>query len=177
MTGSGNTMKRHKTRQTQTRQPMKIADHCVVAFHYTLTAHDGQTLDSSSGGEPLSYLHGNQGIIPGLERELTGREAGDRLSVVVQPEDGYGVPNPALVQEVPLEALSQIENLQEGMQLQSQNPDGSIQVFVVEAISEETATLNANHALAGQTLHFDVSIVDVRTATREEIEHGHPHRS
>ncbi|NIP14908.1 MAG: peptidylprolyl isomerase [Pseudomonadales bacterium] len=153
---------------------MKIADQCVVAFHYTLTGEDGRTLDSSSGGEPLSYLHGNQGLIPGLERELTGREAGDELNVVVQPEDGYGVPDPALVQEVPLEVLAQIEDLQVGMQLQSQASDGSIQVFVVEAISEETATLNANHALAGHVLIFDVSIVDVRSATPEEIDHGHP---
>lgn len=156
---------------------MKIADQCVVAFHYTLTSDSGQTLDSSSGGEPLSYLHGNRGLIPGLERELTGRKAGDEFNVVIQPEEGYGVPNPALVQEVPLEVLAQIENLQEGMQLQSQSPDGSVQVFVVEAISDETATLNANHALAGQVLNFDVSIVDVRPATPEEIEHGHPHRS
>jgi FKBP-type peptidyl-prolyl cis-trans isomerase SlyD len=156
---------------------MKIADQCVVAFHYTLTGENGQTLDSSSEGEPLSYLHGNQGLIPGLERELAGREAGDEFKVAVQPEDGYGVPNPALVQEVPLEVLAQIENLQVGMQLQSQSPDGSVQVFVVEAVSDETATLNGNHALAGQILHFDVSIVDVRSATQEEIEHGHPHRS
>ncbi|HEY5680813.1 MAG TPA: peptidylprolyl isomerase [Pseudomonadales bacterium] len=156
---------------------MKIADRCVVAFHYTLTDDDGQTLDSSSGREPLSYLHGNQGLIPGLERELTGREAGDEFNVVVPPEEGYGVPNPALVQEVPLEVLAQIENLEVGTQLQSQSPDGSAQIFVVEAVSDETATLNANHALAGRTLHFDVSIVDVRTATQEEIEHGHPHRS
>lgn len=156
---------------------MKIADQCVVAFHYTLTNQSGETLDSSSGGEPLSYLHGNQGLIPGLERELSGRETGDQFNVVVQPEDGYGVPNPALVQQVPLEVLAQIENLQEGMHLQSQSPDGSVQVFVVEAISDETATLNANHALAGQVLNFDVSIVDVRAATPEEVEHGHPHHS
>ena len=154
---------------------MKITDDCVVAIHYTLTNSQGETLDSSQGSDPLSYLHGRGGIIPGLERELDGREVGDAFDAVIQPEDAYGLPHPDLVQEVPLEALAQIDNLQVGMQLQSQAQDGRVQVLVVEAISEESATLNANHALAGEVLHFAVSVEAVREATEEELQHGHAH--
>lgn len=154
---------------------MKIADDSVVAIHYTLTNAGGQTLDSSDGREPLSYMHGRGGLIPGLERELDGKQVGDTFDAVIQPEDGYGHPHPDLVQEVPLEALAQIENLQVGMQLQSQGQDGRVQVLVVEAISDESATLNANHALAGEVLHFNVSVEGVRAATEEELQHGHAH--
>ena len=154
---------------------MLVAQNCVVAIHYTLTNESGETLDSSAGGDPLKYLHGTNGLIPGLERELDGRQAGDEFSAVIQPEDAYGMPNPELVHEVPLEALSQIDNLQVGMQLQSRRPDGRVDVLVVEAISEEAAVLNANHALAGQVLRFDVTIEEVRAATDEELAHGHAH--
>ncbi len=154
---------------------MKIADNAVVSIHYTLTNDAGETLDSSSGRDPLAYLHGHHGLIPGLERELAGREAGDQLTAVIQPEDAYGVSNPELIQVVPLEALAQIEGLQVGMQLQSQSPQGQMQVVTVESISESSATLNANHALADQVLHFEVSVESVRVATAEELEHGHAH--
>lgn len=154
---------------------MNISDNCVVSFHYTLTNNEGQVLDASSDDQPLNYLHGHAGLIPGLERELEGRQAGEEFTATIQPEDAYGLPDPQLVQEVPLEALSQIENLQVGMQLQSQSQDGRVQVLVVEAVGDETATLNANHALAGQVLHFAVKIEGVRAASEEELAHGHAH--
>lgn len=154
---------------------MKIAKDRVVSIHYTLTDDDGKTLDSSSGGDPLSYLHGNNGLIPGLEKALEGREQGDSFKTTVAPDEGYGMPNPELVQDVPLEALSGIDGLEVGMTLQSKAPDGRVQLLVVEAIGDSTATLNANHALAGESLHFDVSVEAVREATAEELEHGHPH--
>jgi len=154
---------------------MKIAESCVVSIHYTLTNTEGETLDSSADGDPLAYLHGAGGLISGLEQELAGKEKGDQFKATIQPEDAYGDVNPELVQEVPLDALSGIENLAVGMQLQSQSPDGRTQVLVVEAVGEETATLNANHALAGAVLHFDVEVADVRAATEEELAHGHAH--
>jgi FKBP-type peptidyl-prolyl cis-trans isomerase SlyD len=154
---------------------MKIAESCVVSIHYTLTNSEGETLDSSAGGEPLSYLHGAGGLIPGLERELAGKESGDQFKATIQPEDAYGEVNPALIQEVPLDVLSGIDNLTVGMQLQSQTPDGRMQLLVVDAIGDESATLNANHALAGEVLHFDVEVADVRAATEEELAHGHAH--
>jgi len=154
---------------------MKIENHCVVSIHYTLTDDAGQTLDSSAGRDPLTYLHGTGSLIPGLEQELDGREAGQAFQATIQPEHAYGMPRPELVQEVPLEALAQVENLHEGMQLQSRSPDGRVQMLIVEAIGDESATLNANHALAGQVLHFDVTVEAVREATAEELEHGHAH--
>ena len=154
---------------------MKIAESCVVSIHYTLTNNEGETLDSSAGAEPLAYLHGTGGLITGLERELEGRVKGDQFKAVIQPEDAYGAVNPELVQEVPLDALSGIENLAVGMQLQSQAPDGRTQILLVEAVGEESATLNANHALAGVVLTFDVEVTDVRAATEEELAHGHAH--
>ena len=154
---------------------MKIAESCVVSIHYTLTNSEGETLDSSAGGDPLSYLHGAGGLIPGLEQELAGKEPGDQFKATIQPEDAYGEVNPALIQEVPLDVLSGIENLKVGMQLQSQSPDGRTQVLVVDAIGDESATLNANHALAGEVLHFDVEVAQVREATEEELAHGHAH--
>lgn len=154
---------------------MKIAQTSVVAIHYTLTNDAGEKLDSSEGGEPLAYLHGSNGLIPGLERELEGREVGDQFKATIQPEDAYGELNPELIQDVPLDALTGIEDLRVGMQLQSQSPDGATQVLTVDALGKDTATLNANHALAGAVLHFDVEIAAVREATAEEIEHGHAH--
>ena len=154
---------------------MKIANQCVVAIHYTLTDEQGQELDSSRNAEPLTYLHGMQGLIPGLERELEGREVGDRFEATVQPEDAYGEMNPGLIQDVPLDALEGIDNLHVGMALQAKAPDGSVQNLRVDAIGDESATLNANHPLAGAVLKFDVQVESVREAAPEEIEHGHAH--
>jgi FKBP-type peptidyl-prolyl cis-trans isomerase SlyD len=154
---------------------MKITNECVVAIHYTLTNAQGQQLDSSQGSDPLQYLHGVNGLIPGLERELDGRQVGDAFTAVIAPTDAYGEVDPRLIREVPLEALSEIENLAVGMKLQSRSSDGHVQVIVVDAVGPETATLNGNHELAGTTLHFDVVIDSVREATPEELEHGHAH--
>ena len=151
---------------------MKVANQRVVSFHYTLTDDQGQELDSSKGSQPLTYIHGTSGLIPGLERELEGREAGDSFQASIQPADAYGEMNPDLIQDVPLDVLSGIENLEVGMRLQSRAPDGQVQLLTVDAIGAETATLNANHALAGEVLHFDVAVEAVRDATPEELEQG-----
>lgn len=154
---------------------MKVAQERVVSFHYTLTDDEGQQIDSSAGGEPLSYLHGASGLIPGLERELEGRAQGDQFQATIEPSDAYGEVNPALIQEVPLDMLAGVENLRVGMALQSQGPDGRVQQLTVDAIGDESATLNANHVLAGKVLHFEVEITEVRDATAEELDHGHAH--
>ena len=84
---------------------MQIAQNSVVAFHYTLTNDAGEVLDSSEGREPLAYLHGAGNIVPGLEKELAGRESGEKLQVTVTPEEGYGENQPGLIQEVPIESF------------------------------------------------------------------------
>ena len=151
---------------------MKIAERRVVSIHYTLTDDTGTQIDSSAGAEPLTYLHGTSSLIPGLEKELEGREAGETFQASVPPEEGYGEADPALIQEMPLSLLSGVENLAVGMRLQSQAPDGRMRVFTLESIGDETARINGNHVLAGQVLNFEVSVEKVRAATPEEIEEG-----
>jgi FKBP-type peptidyl-prolyl cis-trans isomerase SlyD len=153
---------------------MKIAEDKVVSIHYTLTDSAGTVLDSSSGSEPLLYLHGAGNIIPGLENALEGKESGDKLSVTVEPSEGYGERDERLVQAVPRSAFKGVEQLAPGMQFQAQGPQGT-RLVVVTQVATDVVTVDANHPLAGQTLHFEVEIAEVRDATREELEHGHVH--
>ena len=153
---------------------MRISNECVVAISYNLTNEQGKQLDAS-GNEPLQYLHGAGNLIKGLEQELHGKQAGDKLIAAIAPALAYGEIDQRLIQDVPRDLLDEIQNLHVGMALQSQTEDGHMQRFVVDAIGDDTVTVNANHPLAGMTLHFDVTIESVREATGEEIEHGHPH--
>ncbi|WP_048308831.1 peptidylprolyl isomerase [Halomonas sp. PR-M31] len=153
---------------------MQIAQNSVVAFHYTLTNDSGEVLDSSEGREPLTYLHGSGNIIPGLEKELEGRQDGDKLQVTVTPEEGYGENQPALVQEVPRDSFQGVESIEPGMQFQAQTQGGPLMVTVTK-VEGDTVTVDGNHPLAGQKLNFDVEISEVRDATQEEVEHGHVH--
>ena len=153
---------------------MQIADHTVVSFHYTLTDDEGQVIDSSEGREPLTYLHGSGQIVPGLEKQMEGRAAGDRFSADVAAEEGYGVRHEELMQEVPRAAFQGVEDIQPGMQFQGNGPEGQINVTVTK-VENDVVFIDGNHPLAGQTLHFDVEVTNVREATAEENEHGHVH--
>ncbi|MCB0367418.1 MAG: peptidylprolyl isomerase [Bdellovibrionaceae bacterium] len=153
---------------------MTISKDHVVEIAYTLTDDNGKVLDSSQGRGPLAYLHGARNIIPGLESELEGKTIGDALKVTVAPAQAYGERNDKLINEVPRTELAQIPDLQVGIQLQAQSPQG-VQIFTVTAVGDDTVTLDGNHPLAGMTLHFDVQIVHVRKATEEELAHGHVH--
>ena len=153
---------------------MQIANNAVVAIHYTLKNDAGETLDSSAGGEPLVYLHGNGNIIPGLERALAGKGAGDKLNVRVEPTDGYGLRDDDLVQEVPRSAFRGMDAIEVGMRFQAQGEHGA-QTVVVTNVVGDAVTVDANHPLAGEALNFDVEVADVRAATSEELEHGHVH--
>ena len=153
---------------------MQIADKTVVAIDYVLKNDEGEIIDSSEGKQPLSYLHGAGGIIPGLERELTGKQVGDELQVAVSPADGYGVRNDSLKQEVPREQFQGIDDLSVGMQFQADSSAGPVVVTVVE-ISDSTITVDGNHPLAGVNLNFSVTVRDIREATEEELQHGHAH--
>lgn len=154
---------------------MNISDKCVVAFHYTLTNGAGETLDTSEGREPLKYLHGARNIVPGLEKALEGKSTGDEVKVEVQPDEGYGQVNPELVQTVPRAAFEGVDKIEAGMQFQAQGPSGQVQLITVKEISGDEVTVDGNHPLAGEVLHFDVKVEDVREATEEEVSHGHVH--
>jgi FKBP-type peptidyl-prolyl cis-trans isomerase SlyD len=153
---------------------MQIAKHSVVTIDYTLTSPDGQVLDSSNGKQPLTYLHGVGGIIPGLEAALEGKAAGDAVNAVIPPDQAYGNKDPQMVQAVPRTAFKGVDNIQPGMQFQAQSPQGPRVVTVVSTTDSEV-TVDANHPLAGMQLTFDVTVKDVRAATAEEISHGHVH--
>ncbi|MCK5331337.1 MAG: peptidylprolyl isomerase [Candidatus Marinimicrobia bacterium] len=154
---------------------MKIIDQAVVSIHYTLTDKEGTVLDSSEGEKPMTYLHGAGGIIPGLERELIGKTIGDKLHVTVQPEDGYGLVKPELLQTMPLSAFEGIDDLKEGMQLQAEDEDGNGTMILVRKIDGNEVTIDGNHPLAGQVLVFDVTVEAIRKASHDELDHGHAH--
>ncbi len=153
---------------------MLIGANSVVSIQYRLTNNAGELLDASNEGEPLTYLHGAGNIIPGLESELLGKAVGASFTVVIAPEEAYGVRQDHLVQEVPRDAFPDPEQLETGMRFSAQSDQGMLSV-VITAVSPETVTVDANHPLAGETLHFDVRIEEVRPATAEEVEHGHAH--
>src|SRR5712671_4316919 len=153
---------------------MEIGQDSVVSIHYTLTSDAGEVIDSSSGSDPLAYLQGHGNLIAGLERELRGKKAGDKLTVRIMPSEAYGEQDAALVQEVPRSAFGSDAKLQVGMQFQAESEHGHRTVTITKVV-DDTITVDGNHPLAGQHLNFDVQVMDVRAATQEELSHGHIH--
>jgi FKBP-type peptidyl-prolyl cis-trans isomerase SlyD len=152
---------------------MKVKRNCVVAIQYILKDDAGTVIDSSEGREPLQYLHGNDNLIPGLEKALEGLEAGKQIHVTIPPEEGYGLRNPAMVQEVP-KHLFEGEKVEPGMQFQVQAEDG-FHILTIAEVRDNVVVVDGNHPLAGVNLNFDVTVVSVREASPEEIAHGHVH--
>lgn len=154
---------------------MTVETDSVVTISYTLRNGEGSVLDSSGEDGSIAYLHGHQNIVPGLESALTGQEVGSTVNAEVQPAEGYGERREDLVFSVPRDRMPEGEDLTEGMQFRAQAAEGQDVVVTLIDIGEEEVTLDGNHPLAGETLHFDVKIEDIREATPEEIEHGHVH--
>lgn len=153
---------------------MKIKKDKVVAIHYTLKDDKGTVLDSSEGKSPLPFIHGIGQLIPGLEKELIGKEAGQKMEVTVAPADAYGEYRDDMVFNVGKDGFRGEEELQIGMQVEVELEQGK-SIAVVTEIENEDVTLDLNHPLSGQTLHFDVEITEVREASEEELSHGHVH--
>jgi FKBP-type peptidyl-prolyl cis-trans isomerase SlyD len=153
---------------------MQIAKDLVASIEYTLTDDAGNVIDSSVGGEPLAYLHGAGNIIPGLENALEGKTVGDSLKVTIAPQDGYGEKNEGMVQVVPKDMFQGVDTIEVGMQFHAQTEHG-MQVITVTAVDGNNITVDGNHPLAGQTLNFDVKVIEVRAASPEELDHGHVH--
>ncbi|MGA7740848.1 MAG: peptidylprolyl isomerase [Polyangia bacterium] len=146
---------------------MQIGNETVVTIHYTLTDEKGVILDSSAGEEPVSFVHGAGTMIPGLEKALLGKSAGDALKVSVAPADGYGLRDEELVQKVPRKNFP-IEDVEVGMHFQTRSPNGP-RIVTVLATDDQDITVDANHPLAGATLNFDVQVLNVRAATPEDL--------
>jgi FKBP-type peptidyl-prolyl cis-trans isomerase SlyD len=153
---------------------MQIGDQKVVTLHYTLTDNEGRVIDKSEDGS-FAYLHGASNIIPGLEDALSGKSAGEEMSVSVSPEQAYGTRDEAMLQQVPKSMFEDASQIAVGSQFHAQGPNGEMLVVTVMEVEEEHVVVDGNHPLAGVELNFDVKIIDVRDASEEEIEHGHVH--
>ena len=153
---------------------MKIESKKVVAIHYTLTDNNGQVVDSSDGSDPLYYLHGFGNIIPGLEDALSGKTSGDKISASIPPEKAYGMYNENDKIQAQKSQFQGVDELKVGMDIQTKTKEG-VKMYRIEKIFGDTVILDGNHALAGETLNFEVEIMDIREASEEELEHGHVH--
>ncbi len=153
---------------------MQITSGSVVVFDYTLTDDDKDIIDSSVGNEPLAYIQGEGQIVPGLEKAMEGKKAGDSFKISIPPEEAYGVHDPENISVVPADQIEGGEELEEGMQLHTEGEFGEQTVIITKIVGNEV-TIDGNHPLAGMTLHFEVTIRDVRSATTEELDHGHVH--
>jgi FKBP-type peptidyl-prolyl cis-trans isomerase SlyD len=146
---------------------MQIGNETVVTIHYTLTDAQGVVLDSSAGEEPLTFVQGSGTMLPGLEKALIGKSAGDALKVSIAPADGYGVRDEELVQKVPRKNFP-VDDVEVGMHFQTRSPSGP-RIITVLATDHDNITVDANHPLAGATLNFDVQVLEVRAATPEDL--------
>ena len=150
---------------------MEITDARVASIHYTLTDDAGKVIDKSPESQPLRYFHGAGNIVPGLERALSGKQPGDSLQVDVEPEAGYGPRNEDLIKVVPRTMFKGIDRVEPGMQFRAESQSGPLLVTVVET-GDEQVKIDGNHPLAGQTLHFDVTVDEVREASEAEKQTG-----
>jgi FKBP-type peptidyl-prolyl cis-trans isomerase SlyD len=152
---------------------MEIANRRVGTIHFTLRDLEGGEILSTAGRQPLVYLHGTGTILPGLEQALEGRAQGERFSVEIAPEQGFGPRHDALVQSVSRSMLDAGAEPVVGQKLQAQTAGGPLEV-VVTAVEGDTISVDGNHPLAGQTFVAEVDVVEVRLATPDELQFGIP---
>lgn len=154
---------------------MPIQQHSVVSIHYKVVDNDSdQLIDSSENTEPMTYLHGANNIIAGLEQALEGRVVGEAFEVTVTPADAYGERVADKVQTVPRNLFDNTEKVEAGVQVTADTESGPAH-FIITEVTDETVTVDGNHPLAGRSLRFDVSVETIREASDEEIAHGHVH--
>ena len=153
---------------------MTIVDNKVVEIHYVLKDKDGDLLDSSEGEAPLAYIHGIGNIIPGLEKQLNGKKIGDKIKAIISPSDGYGVWEEKLIQKIPMSNFKDKSQVKLDAQFRVEMEDGP-RIATITKIENDDVTIDMNHPLAGEELHFDVEVMAIRDATEEEISHGHVH--
>lgn len=150
---------------------MTAAENTVVSINYTLKGDDGNVIDTSVGNAPLEFVLGRNYLLSKLEEQINGKNPGDTFSTVLEPKDGYGEYDPQLVTEVPRSDFETDMEIEPGMAFQAMTPMGP-QIVIVKEVSDSVIKIDGNHELAGQTLHFDIEVVDVREATVEELKSG-----
>ena len=153
---------------------MQLTKDKVVNINYTLKDKESNIMDESNDGT-FTYLHGAKNLIPALEKALEGKTSGDKVNVVVPPENAYGLRDEKKIQHVPRKMFPVDQKLEIGMPFSSATPDGTAVNVVITAIEETEVIIDGNHPLAGVELHFNIEIIDIRNATKEELEHGHIH--
>lgn len=156
--------------------PNQVADNIVVSLDYTLTV-EGEIVDSSEGSEPIEFIQGYGQVIPGLERELYGMQIDESKDVTVNAKDAYGEIDPSAIVDVPRSEFSPEIPVKPGVQLQVKDNEGNVMDARIVEANENTVRLDFNHPLAGKQLQFHVTVVNLREASEEEIEHGHAHHS
>ncbi len=149
---------------------MNASKDAVVTIRYTLHVAD-EMVDQ---GE-LDYLHGHHNIVIGLEEALEGKATGDHVEVSVSPDKGYGLYDPEGIQIVSKDDFPAGAELEQGAMFYAENEQGQPMPFTVLNIEGDDITIDFNHALAGETLNFDVTISGIRSASPDEIAHGHAH--
>lgn len=154
---------------------MQISDFKAVILDYITRDQSGEVIDSSANDGYLTYIHGTESLIPALEQALAGHDQGDKLKVDIPCADAYGDRDEDLVEAVPRVNFPDIEQIEVGMQFQTEVEEGVPFLVTVTAVDDETVTVDGNHPMAGRDLHFELEVVEVREATSEEIEHGHVH--
>jgi len=153
-----------------------IADGLVVIMQYTLRADaDGEVLDESTADEPMTYLHGADNIVPGLEKALEGKGVGFKGKIVVSPEDGYGEREDEEPDEIPRKAFPPDMVIEPGMTFMAEGPNDEHAPIWVIGVEGDKIIVDSQHPLSGKTLHFDVEVIGIRAATADEMAHGHPH--
>ena len=152
-----------------------IAQGKVIELAYSLKDEEGEILDQSDSQDPFVYLHGADQIVPGLENALTGLKVGDKKQVTVQPGEGYGEFNPELRLTVKRAQFPADAELEEGVEFETTLQDGTPAIFTIVEIEGDQVTVDGNHPLAGEVLHFDVEVLSIREATADEVSHGHAH--
>lgn len=153
---------------------MQIGNNKVAVITYTLTDNSGTVIDQATTQEPFAFIQGTGNIIPGLEKALDGKTVGDNITVTIEPAEGYGERDDALTQILPKDMFEGVEEIVPGMQFHAQTPNG-MSIVTVTAVENDQVTIDGNHPLAGVVLNFDVSVLEVRDATEDEIDHGHIH--
>jgi FKBP-type peptidyl-prolyl cis-trans isomerase SlyD len=153
---------------------MKIANNTVASFHYRLYDEDQQLLEESYDGDPNLYLHGHDNIMPGLEKEMLGKQAGDQFTCTLPPHLAYGLREDNKVQRVPLKYLKHEKKLKPGKIVRI-NSDQGMKTATVIKLGKFNADVDFNHPLCGKTIRFEIEVIDVRAASQDEIDHKHAH--
>ena len=159
---------------SEKEKPTQAAADMVVTIEYTLTV-EGEVVDSSEEAGPLDYLQGHANIIPGLEREIEGMKIGESKTVLVAPEDGYGLIEPDAILEVDREEFPEDVPMEIGVELEITDDEGDMMFATIIKVGSKVVELDTNHPLSGKELSFDVKVTDLRAASAEELEHGHVH--